>query len=105
MRTAPRKLGHLWEHLGPLQIVKPFGVYPRLSQLVCLLSDGLLFVPLRRMWELRVGEVLRSCDAVAKVYLFQVTFRDAMHEDVVSQHIQRFLVIFPTDLLPRKNSR
>ena len=63
--------------LGPLQIVTPFGVHPRLSQLVCLLFDGLLFVRLRRMWELRVGEVLRSCDAVAKVYLFRVMFRDA----------------------------
>ena len=61
--------------LGPLQIVTPFGVHPRLSQLVCLLFDGLLFVRLRRMWELRVGEVLRSC--VAVVYLFRVTFRDA----------------------------
>ena len=84
METAHRKLGHLQKTLGPLQIVAPCGVYPRLSQLVCLLFDGLLFVPLRRIWELRVGEVLRWCDAVAKVYLFQVMFRDAMHEDVVS---------------------
>ena len=93
MGTAQRKLGHLQEPLGPLQIVTPFGVHPRLSQLVCLLFDGLLFVRLRRMWESRVGEVLRSCEAVAKVYPFQVMFRDAMHEDVVSRHTQRFLTI------------